>query len=358
MVTEKHYSYDVAISYAGEDRNYAHALAEALKAQGISVFYDRYEKATLWGKNLYNYLSDLYQNQARYCIMLLSAQYAQKVWTTHEREAAQNRAVQEYKDYILPIRLDTTDLPGHLKTLAYLDWHEETPETITQAVLEKLGKATPQVTAPNSQNLSPPLQPNISTGTVLDTMEKAVLGRGVPNLQKLDLFAAAQRVSKLGMKVVPVGEDASYPNIESGLIVAQNPLPGTLMYVDPDYPEEGPLIEVILCKRKPLYGPERYEEALAAYEQAIRLDPNNAAAYSNEVNTLKDYYEAVRVGRVKDPKTIRDIAHHFAVLANDPNIDFDAERAANTLYERAKLYEEKARTSATSNIPAQPSPGK
>ena len=78
---------------------------------------------------------------------------------------------------------------------------------------------------------------------------------------------------------------------------------------------------------------------------------------AENVDMLKDWYEAVRTGRVKDPKTIRDIAYHFAVLANDPNIDFDAERAANTLYERAKLYEEKARTSATSNVAKQPYPG-
>jgi membrane protein YdbS with pleckstrin-like domain len=86
-------------------------------------------------------------------------------------------------------------------------------------------------------------------GTVLNTMEKTVLGRGVPNLQKLDLFAAAARAREFGMKVVPVGEDASYPNIESGLIVAQNPLPGTLMHVDSNNPEERPLIQVILSKR-------------------------------------------------------------------------------------------------------------
>jgi beta-lactam-binding protein with PASTA domain len=76
-----------------------------------------------------------------------------------------------------------------------------------------------------------------------------VLGRGVPNLQKLDLFAAAARAREFGMKVVPVGEDASYPNIESGLIVAQNPLPGTLMHVESNNPEERPLIQVILSKR-------------------------------------------------------------------------------------------------------------
>ncbi len=37
-----------------------------------------------------------------------------------------------------------------------------------------------------------------------------------------------------------------------------------------------------------LYRHKRYEEALTAYEQAIRLDPNNAVAHYNKGNTLND----------------------------------------------------------------------
>ncbi len=82
--------------------------------------------------------------------------------------------------------------------------------------------------------------------TVITTMEKTVLGRGVPNLQTLDLFAAAERAREFGMKVVPVGEDPSYPNIAPGHIVSQNPLPGTLVHVEPNHPEQRPEIRVVL----------------------------------------------------------------------------------------------------------------
>jgi hypothetical protein len=101
MASEKTYTYDVAISYAGEDHPYAESLAHAFSLQGLKVFYDRYEKSTLWGKNLYDVLSDLYQHKAHYCVMLLSQYYSAKVWTNHEREAAQIRAVREKEEYIL-----------------------------------------------------------------------------------------------------------------------------------------------------------------------------------------------------------------------------------------------------------------
>jgi hypothetical protein len=137
--TAKQYTYDVALSYSGEDRNYADALAEALRHRKLNVFYDKYEKSTLWGKNLYTYLSDVYQNKARYCVMFLSQHYAAKLWTNHEREAAQARAFSENEEYILPVRLDNTVIPGIPSTVAYLSWPPETAETIADAIVEKMG---------------------------------------------------------------------------------------------------------------------------------------------------------------------------------------------------------------------------
>jgi hypothetical protein len=55
--------YDVAISFAGEDRTIAEAIAEELKKLSFTVFYDRYEQANLWGKDLYAHLSDVYVNR-------------------------------------------------------------------------------------------------------------------------------------------------------------------------------------------------------------------------------------------------------------------------------------------------------
>jgi TIR domain len=138
MKTDKHY--DVAISFAGEDRECAEALAEALKRRGVTVFYDGYEKAALFGKNLYTHLSDVYQNQARYCVMFLSKHYAKKAWTNHEREAAQARAFREHEEYILPVRLDDTEIPGILPTIGYLKWPPESSDSIADAILIKLGR--------------------------------------------------------------------------------------------------------------------------------------------------------------------------------------------------------------------------
>ena len=132
--------YDIALSFAGEDRAYAESLADALKSLHVEVFYDGYEKASLWGTNLYDRLSDVYQNQAKYCVMFLSKHYAAKLWPNLERQAAQARAFRENTEYLLPLRLDDTILPGLPATVAYLDWHSETVASIATAVLKKLGR--------------------------------------------------------------------------------------------------------------------------------------------------------------------------------------------------------------------------
>lgn len=135
--------YDVAISFAGEQRREARSIADCLTKAGVGVFFDEYVEADLWGKNLYDHLSDVYQNQARYCMILVSEAYATKIWTTHERESAQARALQENREYILPVRFDQTVLPGLLPTIGYLDFHRHGIDGICQAFLRKMkGGAT------------------------------------------------------------------------------------------------------------------------------------------------------------------------------------------------------------------------
>src|SRR5438105_8776579 len=113
--------YDIVISFAGEDRSIARDIAGKLQASGIRVFYDKFNKAALWGKNLYDELADIYANRARLCIMLISESYTKKKWTKHERKSAQDRALREDAEYILPVRLDDTEVPGLPESVAYID---------------------------------------------------------------------------------------------------------------------------------------------------------------------------------------------------------------------------------------------
>ena len=108
--------YDIALSFAGEDRAYVEMVAEQLKARNISVFYDLYEEENLWGKDLYVHLTDLYRKKAKFTLMFISKHYAEKLWTNLERKAAQSRAFEKSSEYILPARFDDIEIPGILPT--------------------------------------------------------------------------------------------------------------------------------------------------------------------------------------------------------------------------------------------------
>lgn len=132
------YDYDVALSFAGEDRLYVSKVAEVLFAYGVRVFYDVYEQHSLWGKDLYTHLDEVYRLRSQYCVMFLSRYYREKLWTNHERKSAQARAFNERGEYLLPVRLDATEIPGVLQTTGYLDGRALTPIDIANAICAKL----------------------------------------------------------------------------------------------------------------------------------------------------------------------------------------------------------------------------
>lgn len=134
------YKYEVTLSFAGEDRKYVEEVATCLKSNGVEVFYDKFNEDVLWGKDLYIYLDEVYRQESMFCIMFLSRHYANKAWTNHERESAQARAFQQHEEYILPVKLDDTEIPGIRPTTGYLDGTKKTPNEICSAILKKLSK--------------------------------------------------------------------------------------------------------------------------------------------------------------------------------------------------------------------------
>ncbi len=136
------YDYDVALSFAGEDRKYVEQVADILNAIGLKVFYDKYETVDLWGKNLYPHLRTIYQEKSKYCVIFISHYYSEKVWTNHERESAQARALMEKREYILPARFDKTELPGLLPTISYIDLGQLPAEEFAYLIAQKIEPQT------------------------------------------------------------------------------------------------------------------------------------------------------------------------------------------------------------------------
>ncbi len=130
--------YDITLSFAGEDREYVDKVANFLKEYGVSVFYDKFEEADLWGKDLGIHFDTIYRKSARYCIPFISENYKKKIWTNYEIRNAISRAIEQNEEYILPVRFDDTEIEGIRPTLGFLDLRTKSPEELTNIILKKL----------------------------------------------------------------------------------------------------------------------------------------------------------------------------------------------------------------------------
>ena len=131
--------YDVALSFAGEDREYVEHVAIALREARIKVFYDAFEEIDLWGKNLADHLGEVYSN-SKYVVIFVSKYYAEKAWPNHERKHAQARALENQEDIILPARFDDTKIPGLPDTVSYINLNKTNPEEFADKIIRKLAK--------------------------------------------------------------------------------------------------------------------------------------------------------------------------------------------------------------------------
>lgn len=131
--------YDLALSYAGEDRPIAEDIATRLRAAGYEVFFDRFEQARLIGEDLSKELGEIYENRSRYCLILISSHYVNNPWTNHERQFALSRALRERGAYILPLQIDGSRLPGLSATIGYLNLRDSDVPSICRLLAQKLG---------------------------------------------------------------------------------------------------------------------------------------------------------------------------------------------------------------------------
>ena len=131
--------YEVGLSFAGEQRDYVEEVARHLQTLGISVFYDRFEAASLWGKHLTQELQGVYEEHAQLAVMFISKEYVEKAWPQHERQSILSRMVRDSREYALPVRFDATPVPGFPSDVSYLLATEYSPAEIASLIAEKLG---------------------------------------------------------------------------------------------------------------------------------------------------------------------------------------------------------------------------
>ena len=138
---QRNHQYDVAVSFAGEQRSYVSQVARECERRGLAVFYDADRSLDFWGKNIIRELRDVYGSlQARYFVPFLSAEYLAKPYPMDEFATALTQALSREHDYILPVVFNHARVPVDLlnPAVGVLRAEEHTPAELAEKLVRKV----------------------------------------------------------------------------------------------------------------------------------------------------------------------------------------------------------------------------
>ena len=125
--------YDVAISFAGENRDLARFISEKLVELDVSVFYDEYFESNFLGKTWGKELRRIFADASRNVVCILDKHHLDKLWPTFERDCFKPRVEDEA---VIPIYLDDTVFPGIPTDLIGIKFHWDKNSDWQSAVID------------------------------------------------------------------------------------------------------------------------------------------------------------------------------------------------------------------------------
>ncbi len=119
---EQNYKHQIAFSFAQEDIVIAQAIANELTRLNISYYL--YTKEITIGKDITAETYRVYYEESLFGLMIISKKYIQKKWSNKEREIMQAVERNTEYPYIIPLRIDDTDVEGLANTVKYWKWND------------------------------------------------------------------------------------------------------------------------------------------------------------------------------------------------------------------------------------------
>jgi len=132
--------FKIALSFAGEHREYVSQVADFLAAQlgQDAVFYDLWYQAELARPNLDTHLQKIYHQESQLLVPFFCANYERKEWCGLEWRAIRDLLKKRQDEDIMPVRFDNADISGLFSIDGYIDLQNYTPEETANFILKRL----------------------------------------------------------------------------------------------------------------------------------------------------------------------------------------------------------------------------
>lgn len=114
------YKYDIALSYAGEQKAYVSRVCRILKMKGLSVFFADDQQEELTGIDMTTKFYDVFHNQCFLIAAFVSDEYLKKDITMHEATIGKMRSREEKRNCLIPVYFGEARLPDFNPDINYL----------------------------------------------------------------------------------------------------------------------------------------------------------------------------------------------------------------------------------------------
>jgi hypothetical protein len=101
--------FEIAISFAGENRKLAKYIAEQFELIDVTVFYDELYESNYLGKAWSKEFERIFLTDSNFVLCLLDSHHKDKIWPTFERDCFKKRVPDEE---VIPVYLDDTIFVG------------------------------------------------------------------------------------------------------------------------------------------------------------------------------------------------------------------------------------------------------
>lgn len=131
--------FSIAVSFAGEDRDYVSTIISELeKYEPNKIFYDLNHQGELARPDLDTHLQQIYSNDSELIVVFLSEHYRRKNWCNTEWRAIRNVLHNQERHKVMYIRMDDVEIEGVDAIDGYIDTRVADTNNIVSGILDRL----------------------------------------------------------------------------------------------------------------------------------------------------------------------------------------------------------------------------
>lgn len=195
------YKYDIAFSLAGEQKEFAQKLKNFLAENGLNCWIYTEHEHELAGRTMPNQFLNIFTQDSKYCIPVVSKDYIRKRWTELEGKYILQRWMSN-EDFLIPLSLDNSIIPDLPTTVGYISLNNRSTKEIASLILKRVGLEESSDTEDHSQFRLPKQNKKFNPYEEKKEWLNFILNELKYRCSAADLYLSCEEDSKIRIRIL------------------------------------------------------------------------------------------------------------------------------------------------------------